>query len=497
MIQSKEKQIFTYILSTGVTFLITFISQPYLARSLNYIDFGSYSQVLLIGSYASIILGLSIYQIINVLYPEYQGKEKILFSTSVNLILITGTLGSILLILLSPLLSSGFQNPTLKLLLWLYVPSIFFDLISSLISMTLIYHNKAKQVAYLVFLSNAIRILFLFISIHFYNSLSLSFILLSMNSLLFMFLNYYFLPPQLYSVKILNKHTIKKTIQLCWPVYLTNFVGAGFFFIDGFIISSLLPIKDFSIYRNGAIEIPFISTIYASVSLILLPEFAKLYGNKKVNEIFATKQKISLLSAAIIYPVIILFIALSHFFIILYLSDKYSESVLIFAIYNLSALVRITDYQDILMISRKNHLILYSNIIVLIINIILNIVLIKLLGIYGAAIAYTLSIYILAFILTYLTISQFNMKVRNYFDLPKIFNIILISCIGSLLVYFINQHIDSNVIKGFVFIFYLIITYLLLIKLNYINLNFFYPIIENMPYGKCIKIFIQKYIHNG
>ena len=141
---------------------------------------------------------------------------------------------------------------------------------------------------------------------------------------------------------------------------LTGVFGYGILYFDGILIAALMPIKEFSIYRNGAIEIPFLSTIYVSVSSVILPEMSRLANENKMDELLALKRKASLNVATLIFRVVFYFIMNGEFLIKTYLSEKYIESAIVFSLYNITTLARITDYHDVFTITgNANKLLLY------------------------------------------------------------------------------------------------------------------------------------------
>jgi O-antigen/teichoic acid export membrane protein len=263
--------------------------------------------------------------------------------------------------------------------------------------------------------------------------------------------------------------------------------------MDGFIISTMLSIKDYAIYRNGAIEIPFLASIYSTISIIIMPEITQLNLDKKITQIYELKRRLSLIMACLIYPIVIFMIVMSSEFITIYLSAKYTESAVIFSLYNLILLLRINDYQDILVILKKSKTIFYSNIFSIVINIILNIVFIKFFGLIGAVVAFLMSVTFLAVLLMVRTLKETQNKVKDYFDLKKIAVILLVCLILSLLVYYLNIQFDNVYFLILLSMLYIISVYLILIKLKLFDFTLLQPILTKIPKGDKIYNIVKRF----
>src|SRR5690606_4731628 len=111
----------------------------------------------------------------------------------------------------------------------------------------------------------------------------------------------------------------RKMIVVSVPLALTSIIGILLLQTDGYIINGFLGKIEFAYYRTGAIEIPFLSTIYASISLIFLPEFKKLVSQDEWSRVIELKRKLILNSAIIIYPFILVAIFFGEELITFYL----------------------------------------------------------------------------------------------------------------------------------------------------------------------------------
>jgi len=240
--------------------------------------------------------------------------------------------------------------------------------------------------------------------------------------------------------------------------------------------------KEFAYYKNGAFEIPLISVLYVSISQIFLPKIAQWYSNKQFTQIANVKKKLSSNIAAVTYPICIFFVLFSSDFILIFLSDKYKLSAIIFTIFNLSLLMRIYDYLDVLIAAKKTKLILYVQVFAIIFNFILNYILIPSIGIKGAAIATLTTLFSYAFILLYFNSKTLNSSLLKIIDLPKITLILLISLIIALPFYYLN--IFNHLLLSFAFkLLYFPITYFIIVKFGFLDekiIDYFKQIIRRL-----------------
>jgi O-antigen/teichoic acid export membrane protein len=467
--RSTKAIVFTF--ANGVNFLINFLTLPYLARSLSYQDYGSYSQLLIIGSFLILIFGIGMCQVLNVIFVENAGNEKKVFSTIFNLHILSGLLGIVLLSFTSKYIANIFSNDKLALLLIYYSPSVVFQLLATFLNTTLVFFNKVKAVSIITVLANATQIILLLVAIQGFHSIFM--VVLSINIATFLFLPVRFacMPKEHREIRSFDTKIIRNTLRLSWPLFPSSLLGNGIIYMNNFIVGAMLPTKDFAIYRNGSIEIPFISTIYGSITTVMLPDLTKMFAEKRIDEVFALKRKISSITAGVVFPITIYAIIMSHYLIPLYLSSKYQESALIFAVYNLIVLLRINDYLDLLIITKHNRTIFYANAITFILEIVLSVLFVKLFGLTGAVLAVVIAMAILIGILLVRTLKVTNKRFRDYFDVPKLGKIASVSTIFSFGCFFAQGKFANVPTLIGITIFYFGFTYFLLLKMKLIQID--------------------------
>lgn len=422
---TKVKRVVTLLFGKGFNILINFLFLPYMARVLSYEDYGSYGQILLICAFAGAILSLGLPQILFIYLAKEEESQKI-FDSNFIAIFFVGLFGGLLLYLLSDEISSWMGNQKLGELLRIFSWSMPLQLGFQSIISRLITEQKVKTFTLINISSNLIKVALVVLSIQLYRSVSLVFysILIAMFFQFFVGLVYAKWGEKGFKF---SQESIKNQLRDGMPLGVTNLLGTGIFYLDGLMVSRYLGVESYAIYRNGAFEVPFISTISNSINAVILPEISKLYNKGSYSQIIKLKKQVVVNTMAFVYPVLIFLMYNSQEFIVTYLGEAYRESAVIFAIFNLTLLVRVNDYQDILMAARRTKLILFFNLLIFGLNILLNVILIQKFGIVGAAVATVACIFTMALILFRRNLKEINAKFSEVVKLKRVLSILLIS----------------------------------------------------------------------
>jgi O-antigen/teichoic acid export membrane protein len=457
---SLKKTTFWFVLVNGLNFGINFIFAPFLSRALSMEEYGSFGQTLMVSQFIILIFCLGIPSVYTMLLSEYKEKISFLFSQVNYLLLIF----SILSIPLQIILAHNSQNwigNDIKTELSIFVFHTIGGILSSILTLHLVYRQTTKPLLWATLLLNALKVCFALFMIQYHHSYIGFIWIIAIIPLLNFILLYFLVPSHDKKWEKFNFKIAKKITKESYPYFILGLLGHATLYIDGWMVSKMLSVEEYAIYRNGAIEIPFIATIYSSVATVMLGRISDLFREGKINEIFELKRKASTMIAALIYPIVIFLIINADYLIPLYFSEKYSKSSYVFVFYSFSVLIRINDYQDLLILMKKRKNIILSNLLSFIVNFFLIFILIKQYKSYGASIAYSISIILLATLMTFYTLKNCSKKISSYFDLYKISYIIAL-CV---LILFTTNIFKSNfIIFVFYSIFALLLVYLIEIK---------------------------------
>lgn len=389
---------------------------PYLARSLGYEEYGSYGQVFLIGAIFTVIFSLGTLQVLNVLYAENENREERVFSSNFWLFVVSGLAAVVLIAVFREYLGLLMSNPELGNLLLSYSPAVFFGMLGSAFATTIVYFGRAKELAVAAVVTNVIRVAMLVVAITVLQSLLLAILALSLSTAIQAVWYLLLVPKQVRKFGIVDRALLKEQLKLSYPMLLVSLFGTGVVNADGVIVSNLLGVKEFAVYRAGAIEIPFIGSMYGTVATVLMPDLARLAVKDKGAEIFQLNRRASSVTAIAVFPITIFLIAFGEELITLYLSEKYAESGIVFSIYSCAVLIRITMYQGIPLAYKRSKAILIAFALGLGLTVGLNFLLVPAFGAKGAAASYVASQFFLAAYLTVLSSRLTHQPLRGYFD---------------------------------------------------------------------------------
>jgi O-antigen/teichoic acid export membrane protein len=420
---SKVRKIATIALGRGLNTIVNFLFLPYLSRTLSYTDYGSYGQTLLIITFLVALLSFGLHQIIYVFLNSHRSKEVLTSSVFGSILL--AIVGVSFIFLFNQTIAEYFGNPELSSLLSLYSFTLLLILPFQILNSYLIYKGKVKVSATIALVTNLIKIILVFIAIHDFNSVYYAFIGILISQIIQLAICLVYAHRDLW-FKI-DTRLLLQQLKSGLPLGLTGVLGSGILYIDGVMVSKIEGIQSYAIYRNGALEVPFIATIYASIAAIVLPEIARLFKTKNFEEIFILKKKVIMNTIFITYPILVFLLFYSSDLILVYLGSKYISSAIIFSVFNLTLLIRINDYSDILIAANKSKYIFKSYLFTFLLNITLNYLFINLLGSVGAAIGTVLSIIVLAALQLTKSMSLINKRIINLFEWKKLAHLLTIS----------------------------------------------------------------------
>lgn len=427
MTGTKPVKVLVLTIGNGINLLINFLTLPYLVRSLSYEDYGSYGQVLIVLSLLQGLWTFNLNQVANIFFARNDVDQRIVFSTLMRSALLLSLGGGLVMLASVPLISGSFDNPSLDRLLFLSVVNLIGQIPVPIIISVMIFSGKVKRLTAILILTNLVKVGMMFVAIQYFNSVEMLMIGLSIVSIMQVVVMYFNVSSEIRSLSYFEKKVAKEIFRVATPLAMTSIIERLVFYIDGIMISGMLSTTDYALYRAGAVELPFIASLYGSVAAVVLPEVARLFFNHQHGEIIRLKKKVISTTAFLVYPVLVYLLFFAEPIVSFYLSEKYIASTMVFAIFNLTLLIRINDYQDIIIVSGNTRFIFYTIIILTIVNIGLNYILISLFGIYGSAMAFILHLFLLASALMYKTTKLVHCKISDMFDFNVIGRIIFIS----------------------------------------------------------------------
>jgi len=478
----KITKVLTLAFGQGLNIIVNLLFIPYMARVLDYEEYGTYGQALLVVSFLAALLSFGLPQIIYVyLANGDESKRRSVFNSSLFAAIVVGVIGALMLVLLSSYFSIWFDNDGLSELLQLYAFSLLFILPFQCINSYFIFTNRVRVSAIIAVVVNLIKVALVIAAIHIFDSVYLAVLGVLLSEFIQLLIGLIFTKKSI-NLKI-DFQLVKELLIKGFPLGLTGVLGAGILYVDSVMISSIEGVKSYAIYRNGAIEVPFISTLYASISAIVLPEVAKLFQVANFDRIIELKKKVIMNSMMLTYPVLIFLLFNAHSIIVTYLGKMYEDSAIIFAVFNLTLLIRVTNYSDILISANKSKVILKIYLLTFVVNIVLNYIFIAYLGIIGPAISTVISLFILASLQLGISLRLIKKKLSDLVNYSKLF-LMLFFCV--FLAFILKWSLTNSGELSFLFFgaIYFPIIYLILLRFGFFSIDLIKQLLPKFLFRK-------------
>jgi O-antigen/teichoic acid export membrane protein len=190
-------------------------------------------------------------------------------------------------------------------------------------------------------------------------------------------------------------YSFKAQVVYSVPIGLSGMVGEIGRQTDKIIVGGLFDPAQYAIYTRGAMEIPLLNVISNSLHNIMMPRFVEAYRDGNKDELLGNWHSAIRLMAAFIYPACAFFIATGDLLVPFLYSDRFAEASVIFQIYMLTLLVRITTGDVIIRAIGRTNVLLKLSVAAIVLNIIMTVGLIKMMGITGAPTATVLTSYVM------------------------------------------------------------------------------------------------------
>lgn len=448
---NKANKVLVFSFSQVINLIINFFVSPYLARALPKSEYSAFNQVIVIIGLSGVIFSFGLQAIVFLILSKKENHQEKIISTLQGMLLILASLSAIFLFFFSFFAYSLFDNSAIPTTLRVCSLATFFTFINNYLLSILIFNNETKYVAFFSVLTSIFSVSFIYISLNFWHSIKTALFFSQVLAPMVSIILATFIVKRYLLLRIrIHWQSAKKLLAVSLPLYFTSLLGSSYVYITSFFVIFLIGDIDYANYRNGAVEIPFISTVAFSVSSVLLPDLNKYFHEGNKNAALELKKKIINQCIYLLYPVIIFFIVYNYEFIVSYFSMKYSESAVIFAIYSFTCFVRINDYQDVLITAGKSPYILKANIFYFVINLVLVLAFGLGFGIKGVAVAASLSVFSLAYMLLKKDAEIFQIRISAFFEGKNILVLVFGSFIFSVLIKLLLSHFSSNHLLVFI-----------------------------------------------
>lgn len=362
-----------------------------LARNLSQADFGSYRQLFLIYGTFSTFLLLGLPQSLLYFLPKADNprEQKQIISRTINILSLLAIVFSLVLFVLRANIAAMFNNAGLEKLLLIYCLYPIFMFINQLYSTIMLGLQKPLKAAEFTVFSITADFLLILGAILLSGSLSTIVAAILVSA----FLQWGFVHYKLKNVTeffVFDTNGLRAQLKYAIPLGLSSMVGILTVQLDKLVVSGCFSPEQFAVFSIGAMELPVIGILANSVNSIILPAMSSMENRSAATAIYkASVRK----NALIVFPIVAFCFVMGSQIISLVYGTAYIQSVPYFRIYLFSLPLRIASYGILFQAFNQTKTILYSSIAALILNLGLNIILVKSLGMMGPALATVLVVF--------------------------------------------------------------------------------------------------------
>lgn len=441
--QSLGKDALKLTTSKALVLVISMISGMLLSRFRTIQEYGTYSQLLMVINLITTIIMMGLPNSLNYFLANKDTNEEraeflsVYYSLSTILSLLVGTV----LIIITPILVSVFDNPMINSFIYFLAFFPWTKIICASIENILVIYKKTNYII-------VYRIL---------NSISLLGIIILVQIMEWTFEAYmglYLGIEILFAVSVyvtvkklaplfrfqIDLSTIRTIVAFSIPIGLASMIGTLNVELDKFVIGTFAGTEELAIYTNASREMP-VTIIATSITAVLLPQMARMIKRGSNDEAIELWGNATTISYAIISFLSFALVVFAPEVISFLYSEKYLPGVWVFRIYSIGLLLRCTYYGMILNATGKTKFILYSSLGSLATNLVLNFVLYFKLGSIGPAIATLIALCVIQGIQLLATCKVMNKKFKEIFPWMNLFKLTSLNLVIAIIFWIIKKYL--------------------------------------------------------
>lgn len=399
-----------------------------LVRFLTKYEYGTFLQVNLIVDTLTTLAIFSIPGSMFYFVPK-QSRDHIK-RFMLQTICLLGTIGllySLLILLFRQPLSVFMKNKQISDLVWIIVVLLFGNILGQYLEPFYITTERAAKVAKIngvFFVVKAVTISVLLFMGHGILIVFITIGILSLVKFGIVLSDTVTMPGVCFDRQSFGKDLMKQ-LKFSYPIGSSKIVTTINKKIDQFMVSSWFTPAEFAIYGRGAFDLPLISMIVVNVSNVILPKLVEYQSNKdRLNFLDLWNSSIKKI-ALITYPIIVFFFVFAPEIFVILFTKAYIQSAVIFRIYLVSELFRLINWGNIHISHNNTKVFLMVNFARLVLNISLNIILYKSLGMYGPAVATVFAVISGVVLHIWIAVRSYDYKARELIPLKHLFSILL------------------------------------------------------------------------
>ncbi|MFT6733281.1 MAG: O-antigen/teichoic acid export membrane protein [Polaribacter sp.] len=429
-------QVILTSISKSLKHVGVFILAIFLTRYFTKYEYGTYIQIMLIANTAIYLAIFGIPSSVYYFLPRSKEKKRMMKNT-ISILFLVSILASICIYFSMDIIANKMNNVSLTDYAWIIAAFILFQIPIKLYEPFMI---TSKNVLRFVAVNATFNLGFLLvILIPVLLDWTLHEVFLSL---------FYFFIAQLIAIYIMifytylqleddpdgEEYEIGKQLSYSLPIGFSGAISQLGVAVDKIIVSGYYNPEELAVYTRGAMEIPMLNVIANSLGNILMPRFVEEYRLGNIDTVVSLWHSSIRMMAMFIYPTLVFFLLTADHLIPFLFTDAYIDSVVIFQVYILGLVTRITSYDAIVRAVGKTKILFKMAVLAVLLNIFFTVALIELIGIVGAPLATVLVGTSLRFGYLIIITKILNINMMSVFPWVSLVKLLISSGIAALVI---------------------------------------------------------------
>ena len=435
-----------------VTICLGFVVTRLLSQYLSTYDYGTYSQVLLMVTTISSLTILGMIDGVNYFncVEQDEKKREAYIATLFAMQCIVGTVAGSAVLLLQDAISVGFQNPEIKgLLLFAAILPLLQNMVSML-QILMVSVGKARMIAIRNLIVSLTKLAAVILVVAVIRNVA---VILTVTVLLDLgqigiFLLILKKNQCMIRLRSVDFRLSRQILQYCVPMAVFTIISTLNRDCDKFLIALLTDTQTLAVYSNASKVLPFDIIMY-SFTTVLLPQVTRFVTAREYPRAVALYRQF--LEIVYISTSILCCAALAaapQLMELLY-SAKYLAGLTVFCIYILVDLLRFTNITLILTAAGKTKTLMCLSIGALFANAVLNILLFRVMGMVGPALATLLVTFATGVWMLHLSARELESNISAFFDVRYLLTFVLENLAAMLLFSGLRKDLASKGLSYF------------------------------------------------
>lgn len=366
------------ILSKGLQQASSIILMVVLVRMLNKETVGTYRQVFLIYVFLAGVLSLRLPATLYYFLPKEgsENRRTLLTQTLVLSMMVACIMGMVMFVS-APLVGRMFDNPSLVPLLRVFCLYPFVDLVLILVPAFMISLDRAVRAGLYGIAAAILRVGSVVVAV------ALGFGLESV-----MWITIIVLAPLALLAAVdmarlspgvswrLDRKLLSDQLYYALPLWATSVVGILNLQFDKFLISTYFDPSDYAVYSCGAMQLPVVAIVTASLAAAILPDLVRLSDAGKQHDALRLWQEAARKCSFVMFPCFAIFLCIAPDLMALLYGKQYIAAAWPFGVYLFLLPLRVVVYGSLFRAMGQTRPIAVGAVIALGMNIVVSTVLV-------------------------------------------------------------------------------------------------------------------------